>query len=122
MPAIPRSAASAACPTWRHAAAAPRLSVRGRVVEGGVLMSHRVGREVQALADDVGEDLARLRRLQAAIEVDGGLDALVTQNAPHEFIFAGAVLEDQSARRMAELMHGDAQSGRLLELGRRSGC
>jgi hypothetical protein len=41
-------------------------------------MSHRGGREVQALADDVGEDFARLRRLQAAIEVNGRLDALVT--------------------------------------------
>ena len=51
-------------------------------------------------------------RLQ--IELDGGLDALVTENAPHEFVFAGTVLEDQRARRMAELMHGDAQSGRLL--------
>ena len=48
------------------------------------------------------------------IELDGGLDALVTQDAPHQFVFAGPVLEDQSARRMAELMHGDAQSGRLL--------
>ena len=70
--------------------------------------------EVQLLANDVGEDLARLRGLQAAIEVDGRLDALVTENAPYEFVFAGSVLEDERARRMAELMHGDAQSGRLL--------
>jgi hypothetical protein len=41
-------------------------------------MSRRIGLEVQALADDVGEDLARLRRLQAAIELGGRLDALVT--------------------------------------------
>jgi hypothetical protein len=34
--------------------------------------------EVQAMADDVGEDLASLRGLQVAIEVDGRLDALVT--------------------------------------------
>src|SRR5215470_1160577 len=77
-------------------------------------MSRRSGPEVEPLADDVGEYLARLRRLQAQIEVLGCLGALVTQNAPYKFIFAGPVLEDQSARRMAELMHGNAQSGRLL--------
>jgi len=77
-------------------------------------MSRRSGAEVQALADDIGEYLARLRRLQAQIEVLGGLGALVTENAPYELVFAGPVLKDQSARRMAELMHGNAQSGPLL--------
>ena len=51
-------------------------------------------------------------RLQ--IEFLGRLDALVTENAPNKFVFAGPVLEDQSTRRMAELMHGNAQPGRLL--------
>src|SRR3984893_16511697 len=77
-------------------------------------MSPRSGAEVQALADDVGEYLARLRRLQAQIEVLGRLGALVTENAPYELVFAGPVLEDQSARRMAELMHGNTQSSPLL--------
>jgi hypothetical protein len=79
-------------------------------------MSGRFRPEVQALANDVGEYLARLRRLQAQIEVDGCLDAPVAENAPYKFIFPGPVPEDQGARRMAELMHGDAQSSRLLNL------
>lgn len=36
------------------------------------------------------------------------------QKAPNKFVFAGTVLEDQRACCMAELMHGDTQSGRLL--------
>jgi len=59
-------------------------------------MSCRIALEVQAVADDVSEDLARLRGLQVQIEFDGGLDVLVTQSASYEFIFAGPVLEDQS--------------------------
>jgi hypothetical protein len=66
------------------------------------------------LADDAGIDFARLRGLQAQVEVLGCLNALVTENAPDEFIFARPVLEYQGARCMAELMHGDAQSRRFL--------
>src|ERR1035437_3476155 len=77
-------------------------------------MSGRPGLEVETVADDVGEDLARLSGLQFQIEFDGGLNALVTEKATNKLVFAGAVLEDQSACRMAELLHGDAQSGRLL--------
>ncbi len=39
----------------------------------------------------------------------------MAQDAPDEFVFTGTVLEDQSARRMPELVHGDAQSGGLLD-------
>jgi hypothetical protein len=62
-------------------------------------MSRGVMVEVHTLAHDVGEDLARLCGLEVQVEVHGGLDALVTQNSPHKFVFAGAVLEDESARR-----------------------
>jgi hypothetical protein len=63
-------------------------------------MSRRI--EFELVTDDAGENLARLRRLQAAIEVDGRLDALMAANTPHEFIFAGAVLENQRASRVLE--------------------
>ena len=42
------------------------------------------------------------------IEVFGRLDALVTEDTAYEFVFPGPVLKDQGARRMAELMHGNA--------------
>src|ERR1035437_6848777 len=42
-------------------------------------MSGRPGLEVETVADDVGEDLARLSGLQFQIEFDGGLNALVTE-------------------------------------------
>jgi hypothetical protein len=77
-------------------------------------MSRRIGPEVHAVADDVGEDLARLRGLQGQIETDSGLDALVAENTPHEFVLAGTVFEDQSAGRMSELMHGHAKASGFL--------
>ena len=55
-------------------------------------MSRHLALEIQPLQDDVGEDFARMRGFEAAIEVDGRLDALVTQNAPYKLVFAGAVL------------------------------
>jgi hypothetical protein len=46
--------------------------------------------EVQVLADDVGIDVARLRGLQAQVEVLGCLNAFVAENAPDKFLQAGA--------------------------------
>jgi hypothetical protein len=70
-------------------------------------MSHRAAPEVQLLAHDVGKDFARLRGLEVQIEVDGRLHALVAQNVPHELVFARPVFEEERARRMSELVHGD---------------
>ena len=59
--AIPRSAAIVACLSWDAAPARRRLELAG-----GAHPCHVALRpEVQAPADDVGEYLARLRRLQA---------------------------------------------------------
>src|SRR5712672_1743369 len=50
-------------------------------------------RELDVVADDLAERLIRLRGLQAAVEIDGGLDVAVTQQSLHGFVFARAVLQ-----------------------------
>ena len=69
---------------------------------------------IQLVADNIGEYFAGLGRLKAKIEFLGGLDALVTQNTPNQFVVAGKVLEYQCAGCVAKLMNGDAQTCRIL--------
>src|SRR5258706_4781958 len=71
-------------------------------------------RELDVVADDLAERLIRLRGLQAAVEIDGGLDVAVTQQSLHGFVFARTVLEVDSPTGVAELMDRYPQAGRLL--------
>ena len=68
------------------------------------------------LTNDVGKDLARLCGLQAQVELLRRLDAFVTENTPDQFVFSGHMLEDQRTSSVPELMNGNAQSRRLLNL------
>src|SRR5258708_17533784 len=72
-------------------------------------------RELDVVTDDLAERLVRLRRFEAAVEVDRGLDIVVAKQAPHALVFAGAVLEIECRRGMAELMDGDPQARCLLD-------
>src|ERR1700694_5930430 len=45
--------------------------------------------ELEVLADDIAEGFARLCRLQAAIEIDRGLDIAMAEQAPHRLVLVG---------------------------------
>jgi hypothetical protein len=64
---------------------------------------------------DLAEDLARLNILQADIGIDRRLHVAVTENAPDELVLARPTLEDDSRRGMPKLMHGDADTSRLMD-------
>ena len=49
--------------------------------------------EFDVLTDDIAERLVRLCCLKAAVEIDGGLDIAVPQQALHTLVFAGPVFE-----------------------------
>src|SRR6267142_336655 len=71
--------------------------------------------ELDVVADDLAERLIRLRRFQAAVEIDGGLDIAVAEQAPHDFVLTGEVLEIDRRAGMPELMDGDPQAGGVLD-------
>src|ERR1035438_6031795 len=60
------------------------------------------------------EGFARLRRLQAAVEIDGGLDVAVPEQAPHDLIFPRPVLQNDRGTCMAELMDSDSNARDFL--------
>src|SRR5258705_12244523 len=78
--------------------------------------------ELDVVADDLAERLIRLRGLQAAVEIDGGLDVAVAEQAPHDLILPWAVLEVDSRTGVAELMDRHPHAGRLLNAFRDLGA
>jgi hypothetical protein len=74
--------------------------------------------ELEVVADDLAERLVRLRRFQATVEVDRGLDVAVAEQAPHDLVFAGPMLELDRCASMAELVNRHPQArGFLNALG-----
>src|SRR5258708_6460911 len=71
--------------------------------------------ELDVFADDLAEDRVRLRRRQAAVEVDRGLDVAVTKQPFDGLVFAGAVPEINRRTGMAELVDRYPHARRLLD-------
>src|SRR5262245_43245590 len=70
--------------------------------------------EAELAANELAELLGGLSRLEADIEIDGGLDVTVAKDPAHVFVITGFGPEDQCCCRVPELMHGDEESRRLL--------
>src|SRR5258708_35569438 len=79
-------------------------------------------RELDVFTDDLAERLIRLRGLQAAVEIVGGLDVAVTEQPLHGFVFPRAVLEVDSRTGVAELVDRHPHAGRLLNAFRDLGA
>jgi len=71
--------------------------------------------ELDVFTDDLAERLIGLGCLQPAVEVDRGLDIAVTEQAPHDLVLAGKVLEIDRGTGVSELMDGHPQTRRLLD-------
>src|SRR5262249_26920676 len=67
------------------------------------------------LSDDLAELAAGLDRLQPAVEVDGGFEAFVPEEAPDRFVVARMVLQVDRRGGMPKLVDGNPQSGGLLD-------
>jgi hypothetical protein len=78
--------------------------------------------ELDVFSDDLAERLIGLRRLQAAVEVDRGLDIAVAKQPLDGFVVAGMVLEIDRRTGMAELVHGHPHAGSLLDALRNLGA
>src|SRR4051794_35272878 len=61
--------------------------------------------EFDVVADDPAEGFVRLRRFEATVKVDRGLDIAVPKQAPHVLVLAGMMLEVDCRRGMPELMN-----------------
>lgn len=59
------------------------------------------------LSDDLAELPAGLDRLQAAVEVDGGLEAFVPEEPPDCFVVARMVLQVDRRGSVPKLMHSN---------------
>src|ERR1700676_269892 len=71
--------------------------------------------ELNVFSDDLAEHLIGLRRLQAAVEVDRGLDIAVAKQPPDGFVVAGLVPEIDRRTGMAELVDRYPHARRLLD-------
>src|SRR6266404_8895444 len=78
--------------------------------------------ELDVFTDDLAVGLVRLRRRQAAVEVDRGLDVAVTEQPSDGLVFAGVVLEIDRRTGMAELVNRYAHARRLLDALRNLGA
>src|ERR1019366_9340936 len=86
------------------------VSPSGRIIEPDVF------------TDDLAKRRVRLRRLQAAVEVDRGLDIAVAKQPLDGLVVAGAVLEIDRRTGMAELVHRHSHARRLLDALRNLGA
>jgi hypothetical protein len=59
------------------------------------------------LSDDLAELAAGLDRLQSAVEVDGGFQALVPEEAPDGFVVTRMVFQVDRRGCVPELVDGD---------------
>ena len=74
----------------------------------------RVRFDLAMLADDVTQHPGRLDGLQAAIELYGGVDIAMTEEAANRFVVAWVLLQVNRRRGMAILVQRNAQPSRLL--------
>src|SRR6516164_9655414 len=65
-------------------------------------------------ANDFAELLVGLRGLEPAVEVYGGLDVSVAQQALDDLIGTGMVAQIDRCSGVAELVSGDPQAGRVF--------
>ena len=80
------------------------------VVSGG----WSFGLNLQVISDDFSVFAARLDGLKPAVEIDGSSDVAVTQESSDGLVVAWIVLQINSRRGMAELVHCDPQPGCFL--------
>src|SRR6266404_5950706 len=79
------------------------VSLSGRIIE------------LDVFTDDLAEGLIGLRRLQAAVKVDRGLDIAVAEQPLDGFVVAGVVLEIDRRTGMAELVNCYLHARRFLD-------
>ena len=114
-----RGAASGGEPSRRPQSIPPDLAVRiGPIFERQSAQHQtRLPRELvaQFIAHDVAEDGRCLGGLKAAIGLNRGPHAAVTEHAAGQFIVAGMLVEDERACGMAKLMRREPESTMFLD-------
>jgi hypothetical protein len=73
--------------------------------------------DLAMLSDNVTEQAGRLGGFEAAVEVNGGSDIAMAQEAANCLVIAGVLLQVDGGRGMAILMERDAQTGDFFAWG-----
>jgi hypothetical protein len=76
--------------------------------------SFGVGDKCHLASQEVAESHVGVQGLEAAIELDGGLDVAVPENAPDRLVVSGVMLEVDRRGGMSKLVRRDAKADRLL--------